>query len=243
MSNTTEKHSVPYEKRPIWHSPPWITAIVGLVGTFLTVPQYVGDYLQQQQTIDGARQAQELELVRETLLQKGTERVFLLRYIAATSDDDQARDWAADEVDRFVEAGISLKEQLGIPPLSVDYNFNFRHPFGSSSSSLSAQDKMELDSAIVEDWKGATELHLIVVGHTSNTALSERTTTFNSLYQLSKARADVVADYLAIKLGVDRTMIITEGRADKEPVASNSTQKGRDLNDRIDIIITGQQNK
>ena len=57
----------------------------------------------------------------------------------------------------------------------------------------------------------------------------------------SQARAETVADYLALKLGLDREAIIAEGRADAEPIASNATREGRDLNDRVTMEISGRR--
>ncbi len=101
--------------RSIWHSPAWITAIVGLVSAFLTIPEVVGDYLSKKQDIElakeqtvalrlrniVAKQKQEFEIVNNTLAQQGTERVFILRYLAATLDDEDAKEWARDEVKRL----------------------------------------------------------------------------------------------------------------------------------------------
>lgn len=97
---------------PIWQSPAWITAIVGLISAFLTVPDVVGNYFSKQQDIelaeqktksvklanDLSKQDQEFQIVNNTLARQGTERVFVLRYLAATLDDDDAKTWAKEEV-------------------------------------------------------------------------------------------------------------------------------------------------
>ena len=94
--------------KPIWHSPAWITAIVGLVGVFLTIPERVGNYFEKQQEIThleiqnlDSRQEHELNVALNTLAQQGDERVFLLRYLAATHDDADAKKWAEGEVARL----------------------------------------------------------------------------------------------------------------------------------------------
>ena len=94
--------------KPIWHSPAWITAIVGLVAAFLTVPEKVANYFQQQQDIErlkienqSSKQDKEFEVARNTLAQQGRERVFLLRYLAATHDDVDTKAWAEAEVTRL----------------------------------------------------------------------------------------------------------------------------------------------
>lgn len=110
---------------PIWHSPAWIAAIVGLVSAFLTVPEVVGDYLTKQQDIELAKenteavrlgnieskQEQEFQIVNSTLAQQGTERVFVLRYLASTLDDKDAKAWAEKEVERLDDLA-SLQEAL-----------------------------------------------------------------------------------------------------------------------------------
>lgn len=101
--------------KPIWHSPGWITAIVGVVSAFLTIPEVVGDYLSKQQDIELAKQeviaksvsnesdkqTLEFRIVNNTLSQQGAERIFVLRYLAKTLDDEDARTWANEEVDRL----------------------------------------------------------------------------------------------------------------------------------------------
>lgn len=115
--------NLPKNTTPIWHSPVWITAIVGLVSAFLTVPEIVSSYLSKQQDIELAKektreqsvknendkQALEFSIVNNTLAQQGAERVFVLRYLARTLDDADAQAWAQEEVARLDQ--ISLLEQ------------------------------------------------------------------------------------------------------------------------------------
>ena len=115
---------------PVWKRPAWITAMVGLIGIFLTVPDIVTKFLSGQEAIRlaeektkalgieniGLKQSQEFSIVNNTLAQQGPERVFVLRYLAATLDDDDAKNWAKAEVDRLdkvTEAQLALdkKEQ------------------------------------------------------------------------------------------------------------------------------------
>ena len=103
--------------QPIWHSPAWITAIVAFITTMLTIPNTVGDYLSKKQDIELA-QAQvrlaEIEnrdretenrykpviTVRQT---KPEERGMLLRFIAATADSSNTREWAQRELEILSE--------------------------------------------------------------------------------------------------------------------------------------------
>ena len=119
----TPETSMPHEgdkdtqstRIPIWHSPAWIAAIVGLVSVFFTVPDLIGSYLSKRQDIElakqeteaarlgniNSKQEQEFQIVNNTLANQGTERVFVLRYLAATLDDENARSWASAEVQRL----------------------------------------------------------------------------------------------------------------------------------------------
>ena len=132
MTDETNESSLSHEgdkdtrstRVPIWHSPAWITAMVGLVSAFLTVPDQFGAYLSKRQDIELARQqteaarltnidskqAQEYEIVHNTLAQQGTERIFVLRYLAATLDDEDAKRWASEEVARLDELATSQEK-------------------------------------------------------------------------------------------------------------------------------------
>lgn len=104
---------------PVWKRPAWITAIVGVISAFLTVPGIVGEYLAKEQDIEAARlsnialkQDQEFKIVNDTLAHLGPERIFVLRYLAATLDDPEARAWALEEVGRLDEL-TRIEEELG----------------------------------------------------------------------------------------------------------------------------------
>ncbi len=70
-----------------------------------------------------------------------------------------------------------------------------------------------------------------VMGHTDSTGSDS----YN--LDLSKRRADAVADYLVMR-GVSRARIETIGYGERYPVADNSTESGRSLNRRVEIKIT-----
>jgi OmpA-OmpF porin, OOP family len=50
-------------------------------------------------------------------------------------------------------------------------------------------------------------------------------------------RAAEVRDYLVDKFGVDPERIITEGRGEDEPIASNERYEGRVANRRIEVVL------
>ncbi len=73
-----------------------------------------------------------------------------------------------------------------------------------------------------------------IVGHTDDRASDE----YNMV--LSKKRAEAVKKAL-INLGVSPSRLSTEGRGERDPIASNKTEQGRALNRRIEVTLTYPQ--
>ncbi|WP_060990144.1 OmpA family protein [Photobacterium leiognathi] len=55
--------------------------------------------------------------------------------------------------------------------------------------------------------------------------------------RLSQVRADAVGNYL-IRQGVNANRVISQGRGEANPIASNSTENGRAQNRRVEIILS-----
>ena len=72
--------------------------------------------------------------------------------------------------------------------------------------------------------------NLLIVGHTD----SKGEDAYNQ--SLSYRRANSAASYLQSQ-GVARTRVSTNGRGENEPVASNDTDAGRQLNRRVEVAI------
>ncbi|MGI3170840.1 type VI secretion system protein TssL, long form [Pseudooceanicola sp. C21-150M6] len=108
--------------------------------------------------------------------------------------------------------------------------------FGSGSSDL----KSEFDTALarVSDALNETQGPVIIVGHSDNQPI--RSARFPSNMHLSLARAESVMTQVAEKLD-DPARLKAEGRADKEPIASNDTREGRAVNRRIEIVLVKQE--
>ena len=69
-----------------------------------------------------------------------------------------------------------------------------------------------------------------IIGHTDATGNDAANV------QLSRDRANATRDYLASR-GVTTNRIITDGRGEREPVASNDTDTGRARNRRVEIFV------
>lgn len=79
----------------------------------------------------------------------------------------------------------------------------------------------------------AEQFRAVVVGYTDNTPI--RTVQFPSNWHLSEARAKAVGEILAAYTGPEA--ILTEGRADSDPIAPNTTAEGREVNRRTEILV------
>jgi flagellar motor protein MotB len=76
---------------------------------------------------------------------------------------------------------------------------------------------------------------LIVSGHTDNQKLSGRI--YKDNLELSKARADAVKFFMTNFMNIEDARIVTEGMADKYPIAPNDTAADRAKNRRVEILI------
>ncbi|HEY6981155.1 type VI secretion system protein TssL, long form [Reyranella sp.] len=76
-----------------------------------------------------------------------------------------------------------------------------------------------------------------VIGYTDDQPI--RTIAFPSNFQLSAARALAAGKIMAANIG-DASRLSAEGRADADPIASNSTPEGRERNRRIEVVLNRQ---
>jgi OOP family OmpA-OmpF porin len=73
---------------------------------------------------------------------------------------------------------------------------------------------------------------VIAIGHTDSIG----TDAYNQ--GLSVRRADSVKAYMVSK-GIEPNRVYTEGKGEKQPIASNTTRDGRQKNRRVDIEVIG----
>ena len=104
--------------------------------------------------------------------------------------------------------------------------------FGSGSDQLSKAFRNPVNrvAEALNDEKGK----IIVAGHSDNVPI--RSSRFPSNMALSLARAKSVMAGMA-RVMTDPDRLSAEGRADKEPIADNSTRAGRAKNRRIEILL------
>ena len=104
----------------------------------------------------------------------------------------------------------------------VDSETLFAH---DSSSLVNTQPLEEVLAFLVKHPSSA----MTITGHTDSTGSNK----YNQ--GLSERRATSVADYFMAK-GIDKVRINVSGKGEEEPIADNSTEMGRAMNRRVEII-------
>ena len=103
--------------------------------------------------------------------------------------------------------------------------------FDFNKSLVKPAGKAKLDD-LVAKIKGINLEVIIAVGHTDSVGSD----VYNQ--KLSVLRAEAVKAYLVSK-GIEKNRIYTEGKGEKQPVASNVTSEGRAKNRRVEIEVVG----
>ena len=103
--------------------------------------------------------------------------------------------------------------------------------FDFNKSVVKPAGKAKLDD-LVGKIKGINLEVIIAVGHTDSIGSDA----YNQ--KLSVRRAEAVKAYLVSK-GIEKNRVYTEGKGEKQPVASNKTKEGRAKNRRVEIEVVG----
>ena len=138
-----------------------------------------------------------------------------------------------DKVKGFLEAEIDDKiVEVFQDQATITIRLAGSGMFGSGSDRL--QPDFDEPLSKVSDALNDTAGPIIIVGHSDNVPI--RSSRFGSNMGLSLARAESVMRTLAGQIE-DETRLKAEGRAEKEPIASNDTAEGRARNRRIEIVL------
>ncbi|MEO8598954.1 MAG: outer membrane protein OmpA [bacterium] len=120
-------------------------------------------------------------------------------------------------------------------PTSEKVTFAADAFFDFDKSVLKSDGKAKLDELTSK--LGDVNLEVIIaVGHTDSIGSDA----YNQ--KLSIRRAEAVKAYLISK-GVETNRVYTEGKGEKQPVASNKTAAGRAQNRRVEIEVVGTRTK
>ena len=113
--------------------------------------------------------------------------------------------------------------------LAADVLFDF------DKSIVKPEGKSKLDD-LVTRLKAVNLEVVIAIGHTDSVGGDA----YNQ--KLSVRRAEAVKGYLVSK-GIPANRVYTEGKGEKQPVASNKTKDGRAKNRRVEIEVVGTRAK
>ena len=117
--------------------------------------------------------------------------------------------------------------------------FTLTPRFDVLKTELAPSDEAAL-RALIDSWRGARELSIRAVGHADSQPISGRNRrVFADNYALSRARAQTVANYLAISLNVPESRVHVEGHGSDEPLSPGKDAASFAANRRVDIVIEG----
>ena len=107
--------------------------------------------------------------------------------------------------------------------------------FDVNKSVVKTQAEFILDN-IAKIMNENDDFNFIIEGHTDNTGVAEHN------LQLSQERADAIKAYL-IRKGVKAKRLEAKGYGQTRPIESNDTERGREINRRVEINVAKEETK
>ena len=138
---------------------------------------------------------------------------------------------AAPVAPRAVEPVAATPAVQPAPAVASKVTYNADAFFDFDKAVLKPAGKAELDK-LVSKLNGVNLEVIVAVGHTDSVGSDA----YNQ--KLSIRRSEAVKAYLVSK-GIEKNRIYTEGKGEKQPVASNKTKDGRAKNRRVEIEVVG----
>lgn len=126
---------------------------------------------------------------------------------------------------------VDIKVLKGVVYISLADNMLFKS--GSYEISPGAMDILGKIAKIIKDYN---EYDVLVEGNTDNVPISR--TNIRNNWDLSALRASSVVQVLQDKFDVNPSRLTAGGRGEYNPISTNATAQGRQLNRRTEIIIT-----
>ena len=111
--------------------------------------------------------------------------------------------------------------------IAVTFASGLLYDFDSDNVKPEARKNLRALAQSLDKYPGSD---ILIVGHTDAVGPAA----YNQ--SLSERRASAAADYLVVQ-GVGRTRVSTRGMGETDPIASNDTERGRELNRRVEVAI------
>ncbi len=182
-----------------------------------------------QEAAEAKRKADE-EAQRQAELSAAKEEVLRVKEQAAKAEAERNRRAAEELRAQLLEQFNRILETRDTPRGLVVNLGDVLFDTGKFNLRPEAREKLAKLSGIVLAHPG---LKLDVEGHTDSVGSDELN------QKLSEERASAVREYL-IDQSLDETSISAKGFGETQPVADNATPAGRQLNRRVEIIISGE---
>lgn len=137
-------------------------------------------------------------------------------------------DEQAEKLEESLDDAEIIRKDEGIY-ISFDSGLLFDY----DSYELRPETKMNLNE-LASSLKEFDETEVNILGHTDSTGSSA----YNE--KLSKQRANNVVAYLEAQ-GVEDARLVSLGLGETDPVTTNETAEGRQLNRRVEVVITASE--
>jgi uncharacterized repeat protein (TIGR01451 family) len=113
--------------------------------------------------------------------------------------------------------------------------------FGVLKTEIKQDDRDEL-RALADQWRGAQDLEIESIGHTSSVRIAPKNRVkYKNNYVLGLARAQAIVDYLTQDLGLVADKIDIKSFGKTQPIASNENEAGRAQNRRVELVVRGRR--
>jgi OmpA-OmpF porin, OOP family len=214
-----------------------------LILSFESMVAEIGEKFDEKLRFDsGFKSSVNTILTRITLLQEDNQRLIneneTLQEELQLFKEKATTSTAELEIKQNLEAKIDkIKSMFSLNEAKVIYDgdnliirlygLNFQ-----SGKSVIMPEYFALLRKVKESIREFPESHILLEGHTDsigNPSTNKR---------LSEERAKAVREYVIANMEITREQITAIGYGDTKPVASNKTSEGRELNRRIDIVIS-----
>ena len=160
---------------------------------------------------------------------------FIKQLVEAKSKSDSLNMLLTNKLTRSLSReemqDVDVQVLKGVVYISLADNMLYKS--GSYEINSRAGETLSKIAKIIKDYK---EYDVLVEGNTDNVPIS-RPNILNN-WDLSALRASSVVQALQNQYGVDPKRLSAAGRGEYNPVASNSTETGKQRNRRTQIIIT-----
>lgn len=141
------------------------------------------------------------------------------------------------EIDQMVSSQLEeYKDQISMETTAAEVTIRLMGESTFDSGKDEIREKLKPLLANVARVLEKEASDIIIAGHTDNVPI--RGGLYQSNLRLSTARAAAVAEYILANSGIDPKRVSTIGFGEYRPIESNLTERGREKNRRVEIILS-----